>query len=160
NRDALIRAGLNEGRDFTAIDSEAFARPLCRLANVLCANGKGWTALTALMLPSYLYFEKLVYRKFSKRIRAHEFDVVHRVTPLSPTYPSLLAKHCAAADVPFVIGPLNGGVPWPRGFGSVRRQEREWLSYVRGGYRFVPGYHSMRRYASAMIIGSRDTWAQ
>ena len=32
NRDAILRAGLIEGRDFTVIDSEAFAAPLWALA--------------------------------------------------------------------------------------------------------------------------------
>lgn len=40
NREAFLRAGLEEGRDFTAIDSEAVARPLYQLANVL-SMGKG-----------------------------------------------------------------------------------------------------------------------
>ena len=35
NRAAIERAGLVEGVDFTAIDSEAFARPMHRLAEIL-----------------------------------------------------------------------------------------------------------------------------
>ena len=35
NRDAFLRAGLIEGQDFTAIDSEAVAGPLYRLASLL-----------------------------------------------------------------------------------------------------------------------------
>ncbi|WP_410218198.1 hypothetical protein [Paracoccus sp. (in: a-proteobacteria)] len=40
NRDAFLRAGLTEGTDFTAIDSEAVAAPMYRLAELL-RMGKG-----------------------------------------------------------------------------------------------------------------------
>ena len=35
NREAILRAGLEEGREFTAIDSERVAAPVHRLANAL-----------------------------------------------------------------------------------------------------------------------------
>ena len=48
NRDAFLRAGEVEGRDFTAVDSEALARPLWQLGERLRGGqGKGWTALQA-----------------------------------------------------------------------------------------------------------------
>jgi glycogen(starch) synthase len=44
NREAILRAGLVEGRDFTAIDTEALAAPMYRLATLLrMASGTGWT---------------------------------------------------------------------------------------------------------------------
>lgn len=42
----------------------------------------------------------------------------------------------------------------------TRRQEKEWLSYIRWMYKLMPGYRSTRRHAAAFIIGSRDTWKQ
>jgi glycosyltransferase involved in cell wall biosynthesis len=161
NRPALLRAGLVEGKDFTAIDSEAVARPLYTLAGLIRGGkGKGWTTATALSALAYPYFEHLLWKMFGKRIRAREFDLVHRLTPLSPTIPSPIAARCREAGVPFVIGPLNGGVPWPAGFGGARLKEREWLSYLREAYRVLPGFRRTRRNASAILIGSREAMAQ
>jgi glycosyltransferase involved in cell wall biosynthesis len=160
NRDAFVRAGVAADA-FTAIDTEHIERPLWRLGSLLRGGqGKGWTTLMALKAISYRSFESQVWRRFGAAIRAREFDVVHRLTPLSPTVPSRLATWCKRAGVPFVLGPLNGGVPWPRGFDGARRREREWLSYVRGAYKLLPGYRSTRRDAAALVIGSRDTWQQ
>jgi glycosyltransferase involved in cell wall biosynthesis len=161
NRKAFLRAGLREGTDFTAINSEAVAGWANKVKQLLRGGkGRGWTIVTAFSALAYPYFEHLLWKQFGRRIRAGEFDVVHRVTPLSPTVPSFLAARCKAAGVPFVVGPLNGGVPWPAGFDDARLQEREWLSYVRDAYQFLPGYLSTRRNAAAIVIGSRDTWKQ
>ncbi len=161
NRDAFVRAGLTPGRDFTAIDSEKVAARIYKLATMVRGgSGKGWTTVMALSAISYSYFERLLWKKFGAAIRAGEYDLVHRLTPLSPTLPSRLAKKCHRVGVPFVMGPLNGGVPWPRKFDAARRAEREWFSYVRALHKLIPGYGATRRYASAIMLGSISTWNQ
>lgn len=158
NRDAILAAGLVEGEDFTAIDSEALARPLWALGSVLrMGEGKGWTAVQAVSAISYPYFERLVWRRFGEEIRTGHYDIVHRITPLSPTQSGPLAVRCAKAGVPVVIGPLNGGVPWPRQFDVARRAEKEWLSYARGLYRFIPGRRAMLNATDCILVGSRHT---
>ena len=158
NRDAFVRAGLIEGVEFTAINSEAIVRPFWKLANWLRGGkGIGWTTETALSSLAYPYFEHLVWKQFGARIQGGEFAVVHRITPLTPTAPNSLAKRCARAGVPFVLGPLNGGVPWPAAFDRERRREKEWLSYVRAAYRLLPGIAQTYRHATKVLAGSRFT---
>ncbi|MEL7089224.1 MAG: glycosyltransferase family 1 protein, partial [Planctomycetota bacterium] len=62
NRDAIVKAGLKEGEDFTAIDSEKVAARMHKLSGLLRGGaGKGWTTVMALNAVSYAYFEKLVW---------------------------------------------------------------------------------------------------
>ncbi|MGB0766133.1 MAG: glycosyltransferase family 4 protein [Phycisphaeraceae bacterium] len=158
NREAILNKGLIEDRDFSVIDNEHVARRMHRLANLVRGgSGKGWTTVTALGWPSYWEFERLLWKRFGNDIAAGKYDLVHRITPLTPTMPSRLATKCKKVGVPFVIGPLNGGVPWPKGFSSRRRAEREWLSYIRNVYRLLPGHRSTVRDASAFVVGSQDT---
>lgn len=161
NQDAFIRNGLVEGKDFTSIDSELVARKSWRLSSILRGGkGKGWTSVQAMSPVSYYYFERLLWEKFKHKISNREFDIVHRLTPISPTIPTLLAGKCKRKGTKFILGPLNGGLPWPEGFNSVRIQEREWLSYIRFFHKILPGYTQARNDASAIIVGSLATWNQ
>lgn len=161
NRDAVTRAGLREGQDFTSIDTEDLGRPLWKTSEWLKkTTGVGWTASTAISSLPYYLFEHRVWRRFERSLRAREFDLVHRVTPLTPTTPSSIASRCRRAGVPFVWGPVNGGVAWPKEFTDVLHAEGEWLSYVRNAYQLLPGYRATRADASAIIVGSRATWSE
>lgn len=161
NRDPFLCAGLVEGKDFEVIDTEWLAIPLGRLNGLLRRVGFGWTVTTALRAVSVYAFERAICRRFHADLRSGRFDVVHRVIPLSPTIPSpSLSAACWDAGVPFVLGPLNGGVSWPADFRRAQRAEGEWLSYVRSLHKLLPGYRATLRRASAIIAGSRDTLAQ
>lgn len=159
NKAAIERTGWSDGVEFTSIDSEAVARPVSQFSEAFRrVTGSGWTVGTALTALPYYYFEHLVWKRFGAAIENREFDIVHRVTPLSPTTPSMLARKCRRAGVPFILGPLNGGVAWPREFSDVRRQEGEWLSALRDLHLLMPGARSTRRDAAAILVGSRATW--
>jgi hypothetical protein len=64
NRDAVQRAGLVEGRDFTAIDTERLERPLWKAGQALRL---GWTSKMAINALSYPYFERLVWARFGQK---------------------------------------------------------------------------------------------
>jgi glycosyltransferase involved in cell wall biosynthesis len=161
NRAAVMAAGLREGTDFTSIDSEMVAAPLYKLATFLRrGTDRAWTIDTAIAALSYYYFEQMVWNRFFNGKSNIQYNLVHRITPLSPTTPSILAKRLRAIDIPFIVGPLNGGVPWPKEFYSTRKKEGEWLSSVRDIYKLLPSYRETREYANAIIIGSKDTWGQ
>lgn len=156
NRDALLRQGLVEGRDFTTIDTERIARPLSR-AVVRFRRGTGVTMRMALEALPYYYFERLVWRRFGTDVEAGEWDVVHRLTPIAPTQPSTIATRCARAGVPFVWGPLNGHLPWPNEHREVQRSEGEFLHPLRDLYRFMPGYRGTLRACSAILAATDAT---
>ena len=159
---ALERAGLIESRDFTAIDTTRLKRAASGVRSLIFGKNseRGWGIAQALSLPGYYQFERKLWRQFGPRLRAGEFDVVHRVVPITPDLPSILAPRLARIGVPFVVGPLNGGLPWPEGYDSTRRADGEWLSYVRGITKLVPGLEGTRRHASAILLASRDMLRQ
>lgn len=137
------------------IDSEFIAAPIFLLAKLLRGGtGKAWTLDTASMWPSYLMFERLVFERFHTRLRRGEFDLIHRITPLSPAFPSALAGW---TDVPMLIGPLNGGLPFPKEFPELRRREREWLKPLRSLYKLLPYYRSTWNSLAGAVAASRHT---
>lgn len=156
----ILKAGLPADQ-FTAVNARA-AQGLAWTVSKFLRGGKelGWTTYSALFTLAYPYFERQVWNTFGDRLKAGEFDVVHRILPVSPTVPSPIAKKLARINVPFIYGPVNGGVPWPKGFEHMRRQEREWLSFLRPLYKIFPGYRSTRKFSRAMVIASCITWDQ
>jgi glycosyltransferase involved in cell wall biosynthesis len=116
-------------------------------------------ALTAFGYPFYLAFERYAWRQLRCRIFAGEFDVVLRLLPISSVIPSPFAFFLRKGPIPFVIGPLNGGLPWPPGFSQLEKQ-KEWVSGLRDLYRFMPFARSTYRYAAAIIAASSQTCAE
>jgi glycosyltransferase involved in cell wall biosynthesis len=115
--------------------------------------------LTAFLYPFSLAFEWHAWRQLRRRIVAGEFDVVLRIMPMTPVMPSPFAFFLRNGPVPFVIGPLNGGLPWPPGFTQLDNQ-REWVSSLRNLYRFLPFARSTYRHAAAIIAASSQTYAE
>src|SRR6478672_5371495 len=99
------------------LDNEYIASPMYKFALWLRGGDElGWTIQIASNYLPYLEFERLALRRI--RDDKTPFDLVHRITPMSPTLPSYAAGRTAT---PFLIGPLNGNLPWPREFAAEQR---------------------------------------
>ena len=116
-------------------------------------------SLTAFGYPFSLAFEWRAWRQLRRRIFAGEFDVVLRVLPMTPVLPSPFAFFLRKGPIPFVIGPLNGGLPWPPGFSQLENQ-KEWISNLRNLYRYLPFARSTYRHAAAIIAASSQTYSE
>src|SRR5215469_13127135 len=115
--------------------------------------------LTAFGYPFSLAFEWRAWRQLRRRIFAGEFDVVLRLVPMTPSLPSPFAFFVRKGPIPFVLGPLNGGLPWPPGFSQLENQ-KEWISNLRNLYRYLPFARSTYRDATAIIAASSQTYAE
>lgn len=113
-------------------------------------------ALTAFGYPFFLAFDWYAWRQLQRRILNGAFDVVLRILPLTAVLPSPFAFLLRKGPIPFVIGPINGGLPWPPGFSHLEKQ-KEWVSNLRGLYRFLPFARSTYRHAAAIIAASSQT---
>ena len=116
-------------------------------------------ALTAFAYPFVVAFEWFAWRQLRKRILAREFDVVMRVVPVTAVLPSPFAFFLRKTAIPFVIGPINGGLPWPPGFSQLQKQ-KEWVSGLRDMYAYLPFARSTYRHASAIMVASSNTHAE
>jgi glycosyltransferase involved in cell wall biosynthesis len=116
-------------------------------------------ALTAFNYFFCLAFEWRAWRQTRSRIMAGDFDVVLRLLPISSVLPSPFAFFLRRGPIPFVIGPINGGLPWPTGFRQADKQ-KEWISNLRGFYRLLPFARSTYRCAAAIVAGSSQTYTE
>lgn len=155
NRSALENDPIAKKVELIFADNDYIAGTLYRIAQLLRGNkGKGWTTNTAFQSIAYLFFEYELHKLLRHRLQAGEFDLIHRITPVTPTVGSPLASW---TDVPMILGPLNGGLPWPPEFPTLRKQENEYLVPLRKAYKLMPYYGATYRKIKAAIAGSQHT---
>ncbi len=139
----------NNFKEVIYIDTEYLAAPLNKISNFLRRIGiGGWMTHMALKYPAYIAFEKKAYKLLKHRLINKEFDLIHRISPVSPTIPSPIASW---TDTPFIYGPLNGALAWPEQFREEIKKERELLSHVRNVYKYLPFYKNSFHRASIIL---------
>jgi glycosyltransferase involved in cell wall biosynthesis len=145
------------GIDVTYIDNEYVAAPLFKLSKVVRRGTQAnWSAAVAMAYPSAIAFDYEVLKTFRGQLESGEFDLVHRLTPMSPALPSPLASW---SPVPFVLGPLNGGLEWPHQFRAELKRERERLQVLRHLYKWLPYHRATYRDAAAILASFPHTIA-
>ena len=112
---------------------EAYWYKLCYW---LSGKRKWWPLYHILTFPLQLLFIKKVEKNMSIRIKNNEFDMVHSITPMIPRYPAPFVKLCNEKRIPIVIGPVNGGLPYPK--------YSKWIKFKEGGmFTWVKKYSHM-----------------
>jgi glycosyltransferase involved in cell wall biosynthesis len=73
-----------------------------------------------------------------------------------PRYPFKVVSVCQ--QTPFIIGPVNGGIPFPAGFQETARQEFAQFNFLRAvGRGLIPGYVETYKKADKILAGSTYT---
>jgi glycosyltransferase involved in cell wall biosynthesis len=156
NRPALEKA--HPDRDITYISESAFIKKYYSFAEKLSKLNERviWPLFHTLTYPVYGEFNRQVYTKFKDSILQGKYDLVHAMTPMMPRYPVKAIKACK--HTPFILGPVNGGVPFPKGFQKVARQEFSDFNFLRSIGRFIiPGYRETYTKANYILAGSTYT---
>ena len=114
---------------------------------------------TISLLFVYWLFEFLIWLKLGKQIKNNEYALVHRLTPVTPIIGSPLAWLMRKLSTPFSVGPLNGGLPWPKGYENANK-EKEFVSNFRNLAYYLPFIRSMYKYSNSIIFGSSFAWLE
>src|SRR5947209_3887592 len=86
NRPALLADPLAKLATLHFVNTEWLARPVWRLSQLLRGgDALAWTLATALGWPASVAFELQAHGHFRRALNAGRFDLVHRLTPLTPT---------------------------------------------------------------------------
>lgn len=139
------------------IDESALAQRYHQLIGNLISKGRAnWPLYLALSYPIYAEFNREVYRLFSEDVRAGKYDLVHAITPMMPRYPVSIVRACQTT--PFLLGPVNGGVPFPAGFQETAKKESSAWNFLKPFGRYLlPGYIETYKNADRILSGSTYT---
>lgn len=125
------------------------------VSSITSRRGVNWPLQHALSYPVYYGFNRSVYRSYKQKVKNRQYDIVHALTPILPRYPCKIINACK--KTPFILGPVNGGVPFPKGFRDVARKEFAHFNILRVFTRVIPGYLKTYKKADKVLSGSTYT---
>ncbi|WP_299487211.1 glycosyltransferase family 4 protein [Acaryochloris sp. IP29b_bin.137] len=157
NRAGLEKANISP-QNITYISESTLAKRYYQWALRLIPQGmNNWPLYHVLTYPIYAEFNHKVYEQFHTAVEAREYDLVHALTPMMPRYPVKLVQACQ--QTPFLLGPVNGGIPFSEGFPEIAKQEFAYLNFFRSlGRWLIPGYRQTYEQAHRVLAGSTYTY--
>ncbi len=153
NREALERAGAPlPNTEVIYIDTEWLAGPLYGLAKRLFPNSEHSVFLLS-SLDFFAYDAALVCEARQRMRTGAAWDVVHAVTPVSPSSFSRLP----ALGLPVVRGPLNGGLRTPSQFPELMKADSAWLYSLRDLTRPLRALLGRRGAGNVILAANKST---
>jgi glycosyltransferase involved in cell wall biosynthesis len=139
------------------LEERNLSKQYYKIVEKFTAKGRvNWPLYNALNYPIYEEFNQQVYQKFKGKILNGDYDIVHAITPIMPRYPFKVVSVCQ--QTPFILGPVNGGIPFPPGFQETARQEFAQFNFLRAvGRALIPGYVETYKKADKVLAGSTYT---
>ncbi|MEO0652307.1 MAG: hypothetical protein AAFZ65_16665, partial [Planctomycetota bacterium] len=150
NRAAIEAEGLRATVEY--VDTEALAARVGRWNRRLWGDAAPVNHLI-LETIAQAAFDREATRLARRAVREGRVELIHRVSPISPRFPSRLGT----LGVPFVVGPLNGGMRTAPGFEEIARSEREGALALRGLARLLDPLGRTFTTADAILVATETT---
>ncbi|MFT5290892.1 MAG: glycosyltransferase involved in cell wall biosynthesis [Planctomycetota bacterium] len=151
NQPAIERAGVLRCK-VHFVDTETLAARIDRWNTRIWRRSSPVNRL-ALEALAQLAFDRAACRIARRCIASGTVDVIHRVSPISPKFPTRLGT----LGVPMLLGPINGGMTTMPGFGEIRRREGEAFLCVRPLARLLDPFRRTFASASKILVATEGT---
>lgn len=153
NQEALAKAGAPLAcSEVIFVDTKRLAEPLYRLGTKLLPGSQRAESWVSSL--DFFVYDRCAVTLLHQRITAGErWDIVHAVTPVSPTAPTRLHR----LGAPLVLGPLNGGLGTPKAFPQAMNEELARHAPVHNVGRLFDLIVGSTRNAAAILTANRST---
>jgi glycosyltransferase involved in cell wall biosynthesis len=154
------RAAIERARDkpltsrIIYIDTEWFAGPLYRLASRLFPSSQHSVFLVSQI--DFFVFDRVALKRLKRELAdGADWPVVHLVTPVTVSAPTVLHR----LGLPLVRGPLNCGLPVPKGFPDLMATESMGLARLRVLTRWLDHWLGSLKNSAAILVATEATRA-
>lgn len=111
-----------------------------------------WAKINLFDFFDYIIFDIDCLRKARKLNNKYSFDLVHRITPKTIRWPSLIWK----LGIPSISGPHNGGLTWPKGFKHLASKEGT-LEWIRNSGNLLHTIYRDYKHYTRILVNSHLT---
>lgn len=150
NRDDLSETLADCLDDVFFVEDSVYHRAIWRVSKIL--PSRVMENLSGVVLN--MINESFQARIIRKLIRAGQVDIIHQPIPVSPLAPSTMHRF----GVPYIIGPMNGGMTYPAGYEYLESRRQQFFvnmarRMARVVNRLVPGKFR----ATTLLVANKRT---